>query len=59
MGVYMNTWIDRERERETELYESHIIVGLTNAGIVVHRRKDLIASSLDMIIRTYAAEHWR
>lgn len=57
MDRYTNTWIERERERK--FYESPIIVGLTNTGIVIHRREDLVASSLDMIIRTYAAEHWR
>lgn len=46
-------------DRERELYKSRIIVGLTDAGIVVHRRENLVASPLDMIIRTYAPEHWR
>lgn len=46
-------------DKERELYESYITVGLTNTGIVVHRREDLIASPLDVIIRTNAAEHWR
>ena len=50
----MYKYMDRKRE-----YEFHIIVRLTNAGIMVHRREDLVASSLHMIIRTYTAEHWR
>jgi len=49
----------REKKREKELYKSHIIIGLTNTGIVIHRREDFVASSLDMIIWTYAAKHWR
>lgn len=51
----MYEYMDRKRE----LYKFHIIIGLTNAGIVVHRREDLVASSLHMIIRTYTAKHWR
>jgi len=53
--MYTNTRIERDRENFTNHV---IIVELTNAGIVIHRRKDLVASPLDMIIWTYAAEHW-
>lgn len=57
MGIRIYGW--RKKERERELYKSNIILGLTNARIMVHRREDLVTSSFDMIIRTYAAEHRR
>lgn len=52
---YIRTHVDKEKDRE--LYESRIIVGLTNAGIMIHHHEDLVASPLYMIIRTYATEH--
>lgn len=46
-----------DREKERQLYESRIIVGLTNAGIAINHREDFVAFLAMKINRAYAAEH--